>query len=455
MVSLPVLMILSSCNLTESYILTCTEGDTTRTWCIKEGSLCEVPGSVPACGWNWHHDVNAVDEFTYTNISKGMCLDEYEDGKFPPDPDSSCGDDDGGNGGEVGVSNSAPPTTGGEESGTPTTGADITTGADSTGGDDPECDVPGEVVYLCALNAQTKCADLVPDDGLSNDPYPDDSSLDACWGTVDDPNLPPVQILSPCICSPKDDPGAAADRCGMICDEAMEAIKADMKTHCGEFGPDCYVPMEGEIDCDLDMFDPKPPPHQDVNDYPGELSAHSGYACDGPVQQVAWEYDPVFTLFSANGMFIDPDGLHAAMPNVSGFLSYTLSNCTLLKCDITLTALQGLTDRVQGNYAAFLGDGGTFEIDGMGFQVLGTFSGTWHKLFGKVLFPNDNMNIQLWAGAVSFNDEPVSPNFGVYTVEVDQVVGHLSNKKGPLTLNFSYHSPVGAVHGSLCSQKLE
>jgi len=428
----------------QAYRLTCESAGVTRTFCIVEGKLCKVPTSPQACSWNIYNDLDHTENFQYTNIAYEDCAPEWEEGRFPPVENSTCGGAGGGSGG-------------GGDTGSPTGGPEPTGGSeDSTGG---STGGSGKDVYLCALNVPTKCADLLPDDilagfgGTYKDPYidpniPDDTEKDACWGAIN-VNAPPENILAPCV--EAETANQARSICDSLCNTYQDDIDLKVEAICGMNNPNCKVVTE--VDCAMDG-QVGAPPAADSQDAPAKLSENPGWACDGPVMVPAWEGTSEFRLFEGSATLVTADGVTIGTNSLTGFVGYTLPSCAAAatECQIDFDALQLLTREITGGYMDATGDGGKYALERAGLQALNSFSGTWYKSRGTIVFPTAVIEAQIWGGTASLNEDPIPGEFGVSVVEVDQIVGDLASAGGPLILNLSYQVPEGTATLSLQTQ---
>jgi len=417
------------------------ENDEVKTahFCYFADGLCKnsAPGPQEWCAWNVFHSEDPEDISKFSNPDgfagyqwqEGECFDDYQMSKgYPPsnEPKGSCNDGPGGGSGSGPTSDSnTQPTTSEGESSDPTT--------DGTTGDDD--------VYFCSPQSPWKCANLVPDDALAADnlsypdPYtdPDDplsSTWDACWSAVDPDESP---YVSKCVHAVSDPD--ARTKCQAWCNEYRIA----MEDACDQ-DPDCTV--HTTIDCALDGTYVNNMGQQVVGDLGGEQPVKKamlpGYACDGEAAALG---EGPFVQFVASASLVTPEGISADVGDIRGFLSYELSECTLFTCKITIDTLIGLTGAVEGGYTDSEGVGGMFEVHGMGFQTTAPFSGVWNRLFKKVYFPDCAVDTEYWAEAVHVEGLPITSGYRWYSAEIDDVVGKLKTKHGPLSLTLKLDLP--------------
>lgn len=411
----------------------------TRHYCIKMNKQCQVPEADKYCAWNWFDDVSGEGDFPEAVGFKNDCknVPGVENGENPAympgyvcDPDGSATA-----GGSTGGSASGGGSTGGQSSaGEPTTSMGSTTGSGS-----------GNVLWLCAKNAHTKCADLVPDEALGDD-VPSDPARDECWGALsEDPNV----YLAPCVEAPPGEVPMAQDnarmKCQMLCSARMEDIHLKMGNVCGVFDNDCYI--NKAIDCAINgQIDGVP----ESWDNPAELSKSPGWACEGgKAMMPVYLGQSEFVVFHGYGTVITPEGVSAGVSNVTGAIAYELSACTSAECTITIDAIQGFTYTAEGGYVDAAGGGGTFKLEQMGFQSGSIISGTWHKQRGNISFPDAVLDAQFWVGPVTVDGVPITTHLESYSIPVDQMVGSLRNESNPLTLNLAYNTDFGTVTVSL------
>jgi hypothetical protein len=423
------------------------------TFCYDAGgTVCKnfTPGSQEWCAWNVFASEDPEDISKFANPDGfaglewqvGSCMGTHQESKdFPPSntPESSCNDEHTPNGS---ASATETPTDGGNDETTieltSTTAAD-TSSSETTGGE-------SDNVYLCSMQSPWKCANLQPDNALTDspaypDPYTDPNEpthtlWDACWSAV---NLegPP---LSKCVEAVSD--AEAVTKCQTLCNEYREA----MEMECGD-DVDCDVVTS--IDCVLDGNYINSAGQQTNGDPGGEKPVKKSdlpsWECDGEPVKTG---DGPFNLFAGSASLVTPEGVTAGVGNFNGYLGYSLSECGLLHCTITVDTLVGLTSGVEGGYCDAEGMGGLFEAQRTGFQMTAPISGKWHRLTNKVTFPTAVMNFQFWADAVLVDGAPVTPGYGAYSTEIDQIVGKLGKlglKIGPLSLNFVLDLPFSGV----------
>lgn len=433
------------CTHKDYTVLTCQwkEGPETETltatFCYHDGGACKnnFPDDQAFCAWNVFSSEDPADVSKFSNPhgfaghaawQEGSCLGAggHQSSKaFPPDPDkegNGCYSESGGSGGSGQSSASA--------GGTTTTGGTTTDDPTTTGGTGG-----GLKEYICSTQSPWKCANLVPNDALAEYPaYPDpwtepgspDELWDNCWSEVN-VNGPPHKSKCAMALSVED----AVTTCEKNCKEYRKTMKEDCDSD-----PDCLV--QTTIDCDLDGTYVNSSGQAIAGDPTGEKpvlsSTLSGWECDG---EALLPSEGSSHPFQGSATLITAEGVSAGVASFRGYLGYSLTECTSSTCTLTVDTLVGLTKAVEGGYSDAAGGGGMFEVQEMGFQSRAPFSGTWNIDRDTVSFPNAVLNTQFWAGAVLVDDAPVMSDYGVFTVETDQIVGSLGAAEGPLSLNLT------------------
>jgi hypothetical protein len=462
------------CATPENYtILTCKwkegTGDDailrTETYCYQNQGLCKsnMPDAVDFCAWNVFSsmDPEDVEKFSSTDGFAGYgaefdgddndrwqepsCLGDgsgepthRESKKFPPypnRPDNECysdsGGGSGGGSGQSSVSATAPTTSAGTDS---TTGS--TTGSTTDDSSTTESTGGGLEKYICSTQSPWKCANLQPDNALTEYPsYPDPwaepnqsthALWDACWSKVNTGGSP---HLSKCAMA------VSPEEATTICQDDCKEYRTMLEEACAG-DPDCDVSTT--IDCDLDgtyVNSSGMPISGDVGGEKPVLKSNvPSWECDG---EALVGGGGSYHQFEGSATLVTPQGDSAGVGSFRGYLGYTLSGCTATECTITVDALVGLTKAVEGGYSDAAGAGGLFEVQGMGFQTTAPFSGTWSRVRDTVTFPDATMSTQFWADAVLVDGTPVTSGYGAYTIETDQIVGSLRTDDGPLSLNLT------------------
>lgn len=419
----------------DEHLLTCQVGDTVREYCIPRPGACYLGAAINECSWNWYGELGQNEQFSAATLSDDpvTCPTGALEGILAPNPKNT--EDCGG----------APPNSSATAGGSSATGGGSTsTGGGSTSGD-PACEDPtggAQDTYLCSLLSPTKCVDISPDNHLESefgaDPWPMDPVLDVCWAPIESDPLPAKQIS-------KCQDAASTNDARLACQQDCDAFNKEVVKQCALKG--CTVVKE--VDCVLDgNVDGEPDAFEGPHEATGECNS---WRCpDGFDMLPAWDGSSEFAHFTGSGSMIMNDGHVAGMSSIRGYIGFSLTNCTLSSCDVTVDALEGLTRYAQGGYTDAAGGGGTYEIENMGFRGRTAFSGTWDKARDTVSFPTAVIQAQFWASNVYIDGLPLP--YGFEVIEINQVVGSLSSETGPLTLNLSYNLGFGTISVSLTSE---
>lgn len=449
------------CSKEDYTILTCQwkeDAETkTATFCYANRDLCKssFPDDQAFCAWNVFSSMDPADISKFSNPDgfaghadennvqgewqEGSCMDSHQSSKdFPPypgHPDSDCysesGGGSGGGSGQSSASATAPTTSAGTDS---TTGS--TTGSTTDDSSTTESTGGGLEKYICSTQSPWKCANLQPDNALTEYPsYPDPwadpnesthALWDACWSKVNTGGSP---HLSKCAMA------VSPEEATTICQDDCKEYRTMLEEACAG-DPDCDVSTT--IDCDLDgtyVNSSGMPISGDVGGEKPVLKSNvPSWECDG---EALVGGGGSYHQFEGSATLVTPQGDSAGVGSFRGYLGYTLSGCTATECTITVDALVGLTKAVEGGYSDAAGAGGLFEVQGMGFQTTAPFSGTWSRVRDTVTFPDATMSTQFWADAVLVDGTPVTSGYGAYTIETDQIVGSLRTDDGPLSLNLT------------------
>lgn len=326
--------------------------------------------------------------------------------------------------------------------------SDSTTGESTTGTPtttDPTTGGSGEDVYLCSLRTHEKCADLIPDDALgalepdwydgAHGNLPNNSSWDACWVKVNQNFGNPGQKHF-ARCAHAADESAARLKCEANC-QMRNTFLDDLCV-----GPGCTY---NAINCNLN-------PLEDPDDTPKLLSENtSTWECEpGGMIIPVWGGDTDLVLFDADGTMVLGDGTTASLLNVVGYLGFETTNCTATTCDLVIDALEGLSTNSAGYFMDAAGTSAPYSLKGFGFRASSVVTGQWDKIRGTVSFPTTTLAARFWADLLVYDGVELWP--GTQTIEIDQIVGSLTDEDGPLTLNLAYNSALGTANVSLTTR---
>lgn len=473
-------ILLMGCNNGEHTILTCRwlgeEGEELEAkFCYQVGGTCKnyYPDDKEFCAWNVFSSEEPSDINKFVHVvgqypnafhadekgkkgswSPNSCFNDVDvqaSKAYPPSntPKSSCNDD---YEPPNGTSQSSPtslstPTTGLPTTGDLTTGlTDVTTSSGATEATGETGSTGGEEKqYLCSRQSPWKCANLSPDDALSDDmhedPYTDAMQAthtlwDDCWVEINSPSL---NKLSKCTTALT--PEAAETTCQNDCNQykmMMEALCAD-DTNCA---------LVTSIDCDFDgvyVNSAGISVSVDAAEEEPILTPVSGWECDG--EDLKLGTGP-YLPFEASASLLTPQGDVAGVSNLHGYLGYKVPACTPLMatCDIHIDTLVLLSSTATGGYTDSNGAGGVFEIEGMGLQLTQPLAGTWYVNRQSAVFPSDALSGEAWAKSMSIDGLPVTIGYSMFTFEVDHTVGSLDFfGSGALELNLFFTLPVSGT----------